>query len=38
MSPEKKNNIKIELLGDSGVGKSSVALRYTNNSFDDNYI
>jgi small GTP-binding protein len=38
MSAEKKNNIKIALLGDSGVGKSSIALRYTNNSFDDNYI
>ena len=38
MSAEKKINIKIALLGDSGVGKSSIALRYTNNSFDDNYI
>ena len=38
MSAEKKINIKIALLGDSGVGKSSIALRYTNDSFDDNYI
>ena len=28
---------KIVLLGDSGVGKSSIAQRYCKNSFSDNY-
>ena len=28
---------KIVLLGDSGVGKSSIAQRYCQNSFNDNY-
>ena len=41
MSENKKNsvqNIKIALIGDSGVGKSCIALRYTTNEFNDNYI
>ena len=41
MSDNKKNsvqNIKIALIGDSGVGKSCIALRYTTNEFNDNYI
>ena len=31
-------NIKIALVGDCGVGKSSIALRYTRNEFLSNYI
>ena len=31
-------NIKIVLIGDCGVGKSSISLRYTSNEFVDNYI
>ena len=38
MSKEEENNIKITLLGDCGVGKSSIALRYTFDSFEDNYV
>ena len=30
-------NIKIVLIGDCGVGKSSISLRYTSNEFEDNY-
>ena len=30
-------NIKIALLGDCGVGKSSIAMRYTSNEFESNY-
>ena len=39
MSEENKGNtIKVALLGDSGVGKSSIVLRYTSNEFNDNYL
>ena len=34
----KGNTIKVALLGDSGVGKSSIVLRYTSNEFNDNYL
>ena len=30
------NNIKITLIGDSGVGKSSIINRYTHNKYDEN--
>jgi len=38
MSKENENNIKITLLGDSGVGKSCIAIRYTTENFEDNYV
>ena len=34
----KVKNIKLALIGDCGVGKSSISLRYTSNEFEDNYI
>ena len=30
-------NIKIALIGDAGVGKTSIAMRYANNEFKDDY-
>ena len=33
---KKPNNIKITLIGDSGVGKSSIINRYTHNKYDEN--
>ena len=40
MSKEQRNelNLKIILIGDAGVGKSSILLRYKTNEFLDNYI
>lgn len=38
MAESPKTNIKIALVGDCGVGKSSIALRYTKNQFLNNYI
>ena len=38
MAESPKINIKIALVGDCGVGKSSIALRYTKNQFINNYI
>ena len=38
MAESPKINIKIALVGDCGVGKSSIALRYTKNEFVNNYI
>lgn len=29
--------LKVILLGDAGVGKTSITLRFTSNSFDENY-
>ena len=39
MSEKEKKliNIKIALIGDAGVGKTSIAMRYANNEFKDDY-
>ena len=42
MASEKKQNydylMKILLIGDSGVGKSCILLRYTNDTFSSSFI
>ena len=37
IEPQTILEAKIVLLGDSGVGKSSIAQRYCRNTFSDNY-
>ena len=35
--PTSIHNIKLVLLGDMAVGKTSIALRFTRGTFEDNY-
>ena len=42
MNPEKEKDpiiiLKILILGDSGVGKTSILIKYINNKFDESHI